>query len=155
LSRLDLGNSAILLTINRAALAQLINLDCDADALPITLAAPAVRVRHGKEVRMLLEDPSAAGDGVRNPHLVALLSEAAEAKLLVDGSADLSITQIADGAGRCRSYLTKLYRVAHLAPDITEAIMRGHQPAHVSTRMLLNAKLPLSWSDQQTFLRLA
>ncbi len=155
LSRIDLGHSAILLTISRVALAQLINLESDVDAPPITLAAPAVRVRHGKEVRMLLEDPSAAGDGVRNPHLVALLSEAAEAKLLVDGSADLSITQIADRAGRCRSYLAKLYRVAHLAPDIAEAIMRGRQPAHVSTRMLLNAKLPLAWSDQRTFLRLA
>jgi DNA invertase Pin-like site-specific DNA recombinase len=153
-NRIDLTDRTMLLTINRPALASLINLVCDDDAPPITLAASAVRVRHGKEVRMLLEEAHPPGDGVSNPHLVALLAEAAEAKLLIDSSAELSITQIAERAGRCRSYLAKLYRVAHLAPDIAEAIISGRQPRHVSTRMLLNARLPLMWSEQRTFLRL-
>jgi hypothetical protein len=154
LKRIDLSTSALILTIDRVALASLINLRCEEEAPPITLAAPAVRVRHGKEVRMVLEHPSAASEGVQNPHLVALLTEAAEAKQLVDRSAELSITQIAERSRRCRSYLAKLYRVAHLAPEFAEAIMSGCQPAHISTRMLLNAELPLSWSEQRSVLRL-
>jgi hypothetical protein len=94
-------------------------------------------------------------DSVRNPHLVALLTEAAEAKQLVNSSSGLSITQIAKQAGRCRCYLAKLYRVAHLAPDIAELIMSGRQPAHLTTPMLLTNKLPLSWTGQRVYLGMA
>ena len=103
---------------------------------------------------MVLKE-AAADDPVRNPHLVALLTEAAEARQLVGRSGELSITQIAERAGRCRSYLAKLYRVAHLAPDIAELIMSGRQPGHLTTRMLLNTKLPLSWSEQRIQLSIA
>jgi hypothetical protein len=152
LERIDLSDSSVLLTISRSALASLLNLACDEDAAPIMLSAPAVKVRHGKEVRMVLDDGSAGSDGTRNPHLVALLAEASEAKQLIDRSAELSITQIAERAGRCRAYLTKLYRVAHLAPDIAELIMRGQQPGNLSTRMLLNTRFPLAWQDQRSLL---
>lgn len=155
LERVDISESAVLLTMNRLVLAGLINQVCDENLPPITLVAPAVRARRGKEVRMVLADPNASAGRVPDANLIALLTEAAEAKRLVNSSADLSITQIAVRSKRCRCYLAKLYRVAHLAPDITEGIMSGRQPQHISTRMLLNAKLPLSWTDQRTVLRLA
>jgi hypothetical protein len=114
---------------------------------PIILAAPAVRVRHGKEVRLLLQEPGTE-DRSRNPHLVSLLREAAEAKTLIDASGGLSISEIATRAGRCRSYLAKLYRIAHLAPELVQLVMTGRQPTHLTTRMLLNAQLPLAWNEQ-------
>jgi hypothetical protein len=152
--RIDLTGNAVLLTIDRNALAATIRMPLRGGDAPIILTAPAVRVRHGKEVRMVLTE-GAGHDSVRNPSLVSLLTEAAEARQLVDSSGGLSITQIADGAGRCRSYLAKLYRVAHLAPDIAELVMSGRQPQHLTTRMLLNARLSLSWADQRLQLGIA
>jgi hypothetical protein len=105
-------------------------------------------------VRLLLQD-AGTEDQPRNPHLVALLREAAEAKSLIDSAADLSISEIASRGGRCRSYLAKLYRVAHLAPEIVQLISTGAQPAHLTTRMLLNAQLPLAWSEQAAAQRIA
>jgi DNA invertase Pin-like site-specific DNA recombinase len=154
IDRIDLIEGAILLFIDRNALAATIGRPLQEGGAPITLAAPAVRLRHGKEVRMVLTE-GAGDDSVRNPHLVALLTEAAEAKQLVNSSSGLSITQIAKQAGRCRCYLAKLYRVAHLAPDIAELIMSGRQPAHLTTPMLLTNKLPLSWTGQRVYLGMA
>lgn len=153
--RIDLGVKSVLLTVDRVKLASLLELPCPEDAAPIILAGTAIQLRHGNEVRMIIEHSDSAAEGIRNPHLVALLSEAIEAKQLVDESADLSITQIARRAGRCRCYLAKLYRVAHLAPDIAELIMNGRQPAHITPRMLLNAKFPLAWDEQRTALGVA
>ena len=154
IQRIDLTDGAVLLTVDRSVLSDAIKIQLPEGAAPIILPAPSVRVRHGKEVRMVLKE-AAADDPVRNPHLVALLTEAAEARQLVGRSGELSITQIAERAGRCRSYLAKLYRVAHLAPDIAELIMSGRQPGHLTTRMLLNTKLPLSWSEQRIQLSIA
>jgi DNA invertase Pin-like site-specific DNA recombinase len=150
--RVDLGDAAVLVTINREALSKLLAIDCPPGAAPITIAGSALRVRHGKEVRLILNEPGASEDRARNPHLVALLTEAAGAKQLVDRSSGLSISQIAEQAGRCRSYLAKLYKLAHLAPDIVELIMSGRQPARLTTRMLLAGKLPAAWSEQRSLL---
>lgn len=153
--RVDLTEGSVLLTLDRPVLNALLKLPGVETPAPITLAAAAVRVRHGKEVRMVVEDPAAPCERICNPHLVALLAEAAEARQIIDLSPGLSVTEIAKRFSRCRSYLAKLYRVAHLAPDIAELILSGRQPSHVSTRMLLNAKLPLCWADQRSLLRLS
>jgi site-specific DNA recombinase len=154
ITRVDVNDGSVLITLNRAALSSSLGLSpSDTDA-PIILTASAVRVRHGKEVRLLLQEPGEENQS-RNPHLLALLREAAEAKVLIDPSAELSISEIASREGRCRSYLAKLYRIAHLAPELVQLIMTGRQPAHLTTRMLLNTQLPLAWSEQAAALRIA
>jgi hypothetical protein len=153
-TRIDVNEGSVLIALNRTALGSALGLaPTDSDA-PILLTASAVRVRHGKEVRLLLQEPGSE-DPARNPHLLALLREAAEAKVLIDGSAELSISEVASREGRCRSYLAKLYRVAHLAPELVQLIMSGRQPAHLTTRMLLSTQLPIAWSKQSSALRIA
>lgn len=99
IQRVDLNREAIVIAVKRDPLLALIGAGADDMDAPIILTAPAV---HGKEIRLLLHEPGSE-TAARNPHLVALLKEAAEARALIHPSANLSISKIAAGAGRCRS----------------------------------------------------
>jgi len=45
--------------------------------------------------------------------------------------------------------LRRLMGAAFLAPDIQRAIAEGHQPAGLTAAQLMNAGIPLAWSDQR------
>jgi hypothetical protein len=52
-----------------------------------------------------------------------------------------------------RSYFTRLVRLSYLAPDITQAILDGHQPRDLTPEKLLkHSRLPLAWHDQRSAL---
>jgi hypothetical protein len=78
--------------------------------------------------------------------LIRLLasSKAAYGSLLAgDGVAD----------SRRRSHLTRLARLAFLAPDIVVAILEGRQPVELTSRSLLRVgNLPLAWNEQRRVL---
>ena len=58
--------------------------------------------------------------------------------------------------GVSRSYFTRVVRLSYLAPDITQAILEGHQPRHLTAEKLLErSRLPLAWNDQRTALGFA
>ena len=46
------------------------------------------------------------------------------------------------------SYLSRVMRLACLAPEITEAILEGQHPAHLTAKELL-APFPLDWNGQR------
>ena len=55
-----------------------------------------------------------------------------------------------------RSYFSQLLRLTYLAPDITTAILNGHQPAGLTTTTLIErADLPMSWREQRRTLGFA
>ena len=55
-----------------------------------------------------------------------------------------------------RSYFSELLRLTYLAPDITTAILNGHQPAGLTTTTLIErADLPMSWAEQRRTLGFA
>ena len=54
------------------------------------------------------------------------------------------------------SYFTRLDRLSYLAPDITQAILDGHQPRDLTAdKLLARSRLPLSWREQRTVLGFA
>jgi site-specific DNA recombinase len=54
------------------------------------------------------------------------------------------------------SYFTRLVRLSYLAPDITEAILDGHQPLDLTAdKLLAHSRLPLGWHEQRTVLGFA
>ncbi len=54
------------------------------------------------------------------------------------------------------SYLTRVARLAYLAPDIVNAILDGHQPRHLTAAKLLDhSRLPLAWRRQHEALGFA
>ena len=55
-----------------------------------------------------------------------------------------------------RSYFTRLVRLSYLAPDITQAILDGHQPPDLTAdKLLAHSRLPLAWREQRALLRFA
>ena len=88
-----------------------------------------------------------------DPALIALLSKAHNfhSQLLQTRAANLK--EVAETAGISASYLTRLVRLAYLAPDITRAILEGSQPPTLTASALIKAsRLPLDWGDQRRLL---
>ena len=64
-----------------------------------------------------------------------------------------SIRDIAVAESLTGSYVTRLMRLAFLAPDIVEAILDGGQPVELTTKQLLrDVDLPLDWREQRRLL---
>jgi hypothetical protein len=59
----------------------------------------------------------------------------------------LTLKEIAAADGVSSSYVTRLLRLAFLAPDIVTAILNGrHPPQLTANRLMDDTRLPLNWS---------
>jgi site-specific DNA recombinase len=73
------------------------------------------------------------------------------ARLLQEPS--LPLNEIAAEEGIGSSYVTRLLRLAFLAPDIVTAILNGRQPPHLTANRLMDdTRLPLDWPAQRKLL---
>ena len=107
--------------------------------------------RTGIEMRMVVDDGSEPANV--DPVLVRLLvrAHAIRARLLEDPS--LPLKEIAAEEGVSSSYVTRLFRLAFLAPDIVTAILNGrHPPQLTANRLMDDTRLPLDWSAQRELL---
>jgi hypothetical protein len=131
-------------------------LQCVTDDETQILSIP-VRVRRaGREIRMLIDgtDPFVAAkpDG----RLIKLLVRARRFNATLVGSDDVPFAALAKREGVSPSYFTRVVRLSYLAPDITQAILDGHQPRDLTAEKLLeHSRLPLAWHDQRTALGFA
>ena len=117
------------------------------DAHMIHLSAPVTLKRAGLEVRMVMHGTS--GQPEQDGTLIKLIvrAQALREKLLQD---DLSIGQLAEHEGVTSSYITRVLRLAFLAPDITAAILDGQQPRELTAHKLLrDSRLPIAWPAQR------
>ncbi|QJU59996.1 recombinase family protein [Sphingomonas sp. AP4-R1] len=149
---IDLEEARISIRIDESALLGALGIEASAEAAEfLTLDAPIQRVRRGHELRLVIASADAPPptQTMRDEKLVGLLAEAQEALALVLASPGQSLMAIASGAGRCRKRLTKLLRIAWLAPDITTAIVKGVAPANLTTALLLDRELASGWADQR------
>ena len=65
------------------------------------------------------------------------------------------MSEIAKREGVAGSYVTRLFRLAFLAPDIVTAILDGRHPPTVNAAKLLkDTRLPLDWDEQRAALGL-
>jgi len=60
-----------------------------------------------------------------------------------------SLRELAESAGVTRPYVSQVLRLAFLAPEIVEAILRGEQPVELTAKGLLGRDIPLDWSEQR------
>jgi hypothetical protein len=60
-----------------------------------------------------------------------------------------SMADIIREEGVASRYVRKLLPLAHLAPDIVEAICAGLQPTDLTLETLVYADLPNDWSEQR------
>ena len=109
---------------------------------------PLPRRKPFREAKLRIDALGHAADH----HLVRLLAEAFEVQELVAASPGLSLNQLAKQVGRCRKQMAKLLSVSWLSPRIIEAIASGAQPGCVNRTRLLEADLPIDWSEQEALL---
>jgi site-specific DNA recombinase len=112
------------------------------------LTIPARLKRTGIEMRLVVADGSEPADV--DPGLVRLLIRAHVicARLLKEPS--LPLKEIAAEEGISSSYVTRLLRLAFLAPDIVTAILDGrHSPPLTANRLMDDTCLPLDWTAQR------
>jgi hypothetical protein len=64
-----------------------------------------------------------------------------------------SIEELAEAEAINPSYVSRVMRLACLAPEITEAILEGQHPAHLTAKELL-APFPLDWVGQRAHFKL-
>jgi hypothetical protein len=87
-------------------------------------------------------------DGV----LVKALARAWRWQRLLDRGVHGSVTEIAEAEGISKSYVSRVLRLALLAPDIVEAILGGWADQRVMLERL-ERSLPAGWGEQRARLR--
>ncbi|MBU0556468.1 MAG: recombinase family protein [Alphaproteobacteria bacterium] len=152
LSRIDIAEDGITLTIYREGIRTTLRLEQLAHDHPLQLTSRATRIRQGKDVRMIVSDVQDRSVGMVNKPLVALIAEARELHQALLRSPDHSVASLADALGKCRKRSAQLLRISTLAPDIVAQCIDGTQPASLTTKRLLNTDLPISWSQQRAML---
>ena len=118
----------------------------------LTLTAPAVLKRVGREMRMLVNgsDDQAAAD----PSLLRIIVRAHDIQGRLSRDTSLTVHDIARDEGVTAAYLYNLLRLPWLAPDITTAIVNGRQPRQLNAMRLMRSasRLPADWAQQRALL---
>ena len=154
------------LTLSHNGLADILNITLDPQSAPIILSVAANRLRHGRQIRLVIEGegpplkapvkPSSpavlSSDHQRDTKLISLLADAHAARKLVLAHPDISLADLAKQQGKCRKYLAKLVELSCLAPDIVEAVIGGRQPESFTAGKLRSTQLPLAWDQQRAVL---
>jgi site-specific DNA recombinase len=111
---------------------------------------PGTLVRRGHEDRIIVVPD--AGDWRRpNARLVSLLVRSFAARRALVHEAP---PEDRSAANARKSELSRIARMSYLAPDITQAIVEGTQPAGLGARELLRTgELPFSWAEQRRLFR--
>src|SRR5437588_4103242 len=101
--------------------------------------------------RSLIDSNDPDATAKPNARLIKLLIRAHRFHATLIGNADVPFAALAKQEGVSRSYFTRLVRLSYLAPDITQAILDGHQPPDLTTdKLLAHSRLPLTWHEHRT-----
>jgi DNA invertase Pin-like site-specific DNA recombinase len=155
--RIDLADDRLSITIRQQALLGWCGLPTGEDNRDRWSIDSAVkRIRQGRELRLLIPgEGKVDAPRPRDEKLVALLAEAHQARELVLGSPGKNFKAIATETGRCRTRLSRLFGLSHLAPDLVMDILEGRQPASLTPGKLLAMELAPDWAEQRKMLEAA
>jgi hypothetical protein len=121
------------------------------DGETLVVRIPMRFQRRGGRKRIVAPDGSDIGPTSKpqpNGTLVKALARAWRWQRMLDVGIYTSVSEICDAEGIPKSYVSRILRLALLAPDIVDEILRGStDQALVLER--LERQLPASWSDQR------
>lgn len=135
--------------LGRDKIVQRLGLETDAPAhQPLILTIPFRLTRTGRAVRLVQEDGSRSQQGIADPALVRLLIQARRWwGILAEG--EMGITALAEREGVNPSYITRIVRVAFLAPAVVDAILSGRQHGELdAARLRQTDAVPALWAEQ-------
>jgi hypothetical protein len=122
----------------------------DGDAIVIRI--PMRFKRQGGRKAIIVPQGLADSEGSCSPvqePLVRALAQAYHWQDLIDSGRFASITALAASLDVDRSYVGRILRLALLAPDIVEAILRGAEPSGLSLERLTKG-VPMLWAKQRS-----
>jgi hypothetical protein len=148
--RIIVDRDVVSITILCGVLAEQSGIDVDrintTDATTHTISIPFALRRRGVDARFVVGDARSAPD----PTLVKLIARShIYVRALTDGS-KVTIAELARREQVDVSDLSRILRLAYLAPAITEAILKGKQPPELTVHQLARvSELSLEWRKQQ------
>jgi site-specific DNA recombinase len=118
----------------------------------ITLTAPVKLQRAGREMKMLVDNPSDRTS--IDISLLRIVARALDIQARLTDNTNLTVHDIAREEQVTAAYVYTLLRLPWLAPDITTAIVNGRQPPQLNAKKLmrLTAHLPADWAEQRVLL---
>ena len=151
LARILLKENCVTLVVSSAGLRSMLGLGSEGQE-SVEIKVPVTLKRRGRELKLVVEGQ----DDTRSPD-AALIKSIVRAHCWfeqlktgeVSGTAEIAVAE-----GLTQSYVTRVMRLAFLAPDITEAILTGRQPAELGADKLVksSAGLPTDWEEQRAVL---
>jgi len=117
--------------------------DAGADEGLVTFEAPFTHRRRGVETKLILSDQAPAPDGNLQKNLGRALA------WLEDIHAGVRMEEIAERENLSSRFIRDRLQMAFLAPRIMDAILKGTQPAHLTSNTFVRADIPLDWSEQE------
>ena len=115
-----------------------------------------IRLRcSGREIRMLIDSNDPSVIAKPNARLIKLLIRAHRFNTALVGGPGVPFAALAKQEGVSRSYFTRLVRLSYLAPEITQAILDGRQPPHLTQTNCSPTHVPLAWHAQRALLGFA
>ncbi|MCB2079967.1 MAG: recombinase family protein, partial [Novosphingobium sp.] len=153
LSRVQVGETSLEVVLSAEALAAAFDLPLAPHAPATLLFSHDVRLtRTGRAVRLVHPSGAPATGGTPDPVLVRLLLRARHWwGILAQG--ELDPAALARREGVTSSYITRVVRLAFLAPAVLEAILEGRLRAGIDSAALLRAgTIDPDWNRQQQLL---
>ena len=121
------------------------------DGGTLVVRVPMRLRRRGGRKRILAADGSELAPPARpkaDATLVKALARAWRWQKLLDAGVHASVTEIAAAEGISKSYVSRILRLALLAPDLVEAILAGGDLRGLDLARL-ERPLPASWDEQR------
>ena len=138
----------VAITLDAAAVAAALGVTRDADAPPLlAIDVPASLRRSGQALR-LVDRAGAAITPDPQASLIRLLVQARRYWAMLRAER-ITIGDLAAREGVTSSYLTRVVRLAFLAPSVVEAIVEGRQGAELTMVRLFDVGGVAIWEEQQ------
>jgi hypothetical protein len=116
----------------------------------ITVHVPFRLVKRGGRKEMVLPIGRPMPRNVDDT-LVKALARAFRWKRMLESGEFGTISDLAQHERIAAPYLTRVFRLAFLAPEVVEAILDGRQPPSLSLEVLRD-QLPVDWLEQRALL---
>jgi len=116
----------------------------------ITVHVPFRLVKRGGRKEMVLPISRPMPRNVDDT-LVKALARAFRWKRMLESGEFGTISDLAQHERIAAPYLTRVFRLAFLAPEVVEAILDGRQPSNLSLEGLRD-QLPVDWLEQRALL---
>jgi len=114
------------------------------------LTVPVAFKRAGLELRLIVPGRTAA---TPDQSLVRILARANQFLERLNSDPKLTAAELARSEGLNKSYVSRVVRLAFLAPDIVTAILDGRQPVTLTANKLMaDTRLPIDWAEQRRVL---